>query len=270
MAAAAESAANYTGIGSAIQKELDIMMEIMEEHQHNIPEGVYLRGMNALGSLHRHKNNALAAAQVAAARPQRYRPGDILRCWMTLDEIKEENEELYDEIMSVADAIVVELCGEDSSIYTSEEFNLVHRGNEMEVFQMLVNYKPEEGNAGYETCPMILHHAIQTIMSRLFDDTHHELEIVRPVSCSCGWRGAKGNWERHKSNKRHQKWVSEEKERIFQAKLANAREHVVARRDIGVVFLRELHSTPETQIATHEAIVAAEAAGDKVIFTNTL
>lgn len=253
-----------------IQKELDIMMEILEEHQHNIPEGVYLRGMNALGSLHRHKRDASAAA-VALQRTQP-RPGDILRCWLTLDEIQEEHGELYDEIMSVADDIVVEMCGENSSIYTSEEFNLVHRGNEREVFQMLINYKPEEGNAGYETSPMILHHAIQTIMSRLFDDTHHELEIVRPVSCSCGWRGAKGNWERHKSNKRHQKWVITEKERIFQAKLANAREHVVAHRDKdnGIVFIRELHSTPETQIATHEAIVAAQAAGDKVVFTNTL
>ena len=55
----------------AIQIELDVMMEIFEEYQDKLPEGAYLRGMNALGSLHRHKRTTLAAR----------RPGDILRCW---------------------------------------------------------------------------------------------------------------------------------------------------------------------------------------------
>jgi hypothetical protein len=54
-----------------------------------IPEGAYLRGMNALGSLHRHKQTALTAI----------RPGAILRCWKTLEEIEEEDEDIYDEIM---------------------------------------------------------------------------------------------------------------------------------------------------------------------------
>ena len=55
---------------------------------------------------------------------------------------------------------------------------------------------------------MILHHAIQVIMDRLFEDTIYELDIVRPVSCQCGWRGAQGNWDRHISNARHQRWVT--------------------------------------------------------------
>ena len=204
---AVENAANiaFGGGGSIkettdemIQKELDIMMEIFEENQHRMPEGAYLRGMNALGSLHKHKRTTLS---------QR-RPGDLLRCWMTLEEIEETNEDLYDEIMDVADDIVVELCGEEASIYMHDgDVRLVDRGEEQEVFQLLVNYKPEPGNAGYETSPMVLHHAIQVIMVRLFDDTYHELEVVRPVSCQCGWRGAQGNWDRHTSNARHQRWV---------------------------------------------------------------
>ncbi len=182
----------------AIQKELDIMMNILEDNMERIPEGEYLRGMNALGALHKHKRTTLS---------QR-RPGDLLRCWMTLDEIEDTDEDLYDEIMEVADNIVMELCGDETSIYADNDVNLVERGDEREVFRLLTNYKPEEGNAGYETSPMVLHHAIQVIMERVFDDTINELDTVRPVSCQCGWRGAQGNWDRHISNARHQRWFT--------------------------------------------------------------
>jgi hypothetical protein len=242
--------------GEALQKDLDSLMDVLEEVKDKIPEGEYLRGMNALGSLHKHKRTTLAGM----------RPGAILRCWKTLDEIEEEDEDLYDEIMDVADDIVMELCGEDSTIYTDSNYNLVHRGQEKEVFDMLINYKPEEGNAGYETSPMVLHHAIQVIMTRLFDDTHHELEIVRPVSCQCGWRGAQGNWDRHITNVRHQRWANAEIERKSQKRLTEAREIIIARREPGIVYLNELNSTPESKIATIEAINAAESAGDRVIF----
>jgi hypothetical protein len=242
--------------GDALQKELDTLMDMLEEVKEKIPEGEYLRGMNALGSLHKQKRATFAAM----------RPGAILRCWKTLDEIMDDDEDLYNEIMEVADEIVMELCGEDSSIYTDEAHNLVHRGQEKEVFDTLINYKPEEGNAGYETSPMVLHHAIQVIMSRLFDDTHHELEIVRPVSCQCGWRGAQGNWDRHITNVRHQRWVNAEIERKSQKRLEEARENIIARREPGIVYINELHSTPESKIATVEAIRDAEMAGDRVIF----
>lgn len=242
--------------GEAIQKELDVMMEILEDIQDKIPEGAYLRGMNALGALHKHKRTTLS---------QR-RPGDMLRLWMTLEEIEETDEELYDEIMDLADDIVVELCGDDSSIFTDERYNLVHRGDEREIFQLLVNYKPEEGNAGYEARPMLLHHAIQVIMARLFEDTIQELDIVRPVSCECGWRGVQGNWDRHVTNMRHVRWVNAERELRSTVRLMRAREIVIARREPGIVYINELHSTPESRIAIEEAVSAAEAAGDRVIF----
>jgi hypothetical protein len=262
---AVENAANiaFGGGGSIkettdemIQKELDIMMEIFEENQHRMPEGAYLRGMNALGSLHKHKRTTLS---------QR-RPGDLLRCWMTLEEIEETNEDLYDEIMDVADDIVVELCGEEASIYMHDgDVRLVDRGEEQDVFQLLVNYKPEPGNAGYETSPMVLHHAIQVIMVRLFDDTYHELEVVRPVSCQCGWRGAQGNWDRHISNARHQRWVIMERQLQFQRALNAARQQIVARREEGIVYIDEMHETPAVKIAREEVIAEAEAAGHRVV-----
>lgn len=245
-----------SNINDAIQKELDAMMEIFEEYQDKLPEGVYLRGMNALGSLHRHKRTMMAAR----------RPGDILRCWQTLDEIMDENEDLYDEIMEVADDIMIELCGDEATIYSNDNENLVARGEEKELFDALVNYKPVEGNAGYETSPMVLHHAIQLIMSRLFDDTYHELEIVRPVSCQCGWRGAQGNWDRHTSNTRHIRWV------LAQRRMIDARQSVIARRESGIVYINSLPrqlSNEEAEIATKDAINAAELAGERVVFVDT-
>ena len=246
-------------VSDAIQKELDVMLEIFEEHQDKMPEGVYLRGMNALGALHRHKRTTMAAR----------RPGDILRCWQTLDEIMEDDEDLYDEIMEVADDIMIEVCGVEATIYTDDNENLVPRGEEKELFDALVNYKPVEGNAGYETSPMVLHHAIQLIMARLFDDTYHELEIVRPVSCQCGWRGAQGNWDRHIDNVRHQRWAYTERERLSQKELAEARAIIVSHRQSGIVYINVLANTcPETRIATTEAVHAAELAGDRVVFVD--
>ena len=240
----------------AIQDELDVVMDVLEDIHDKIPEGAYLRGMNALGALHRHKRTTLS---------QR-RPGELLRGWMTMEEIEETDEDLYDEIMDLADDIVIELCGDDCSIYTDTETNLVHRGDEREIFQLLINYKPEEGNAGYESSPMMLHHAIQVIMARLFEDTIHELDIVRPVSCECGWRGVQGNWDRHVTNMRHVRWVNAERELRSTVRLMRAREIVIARREPGIVYINELHSTPESRIAIEEAVHAAEIAGDRVIF----
>jgi hypothetical protein len=241
-----------------IQNELDTLMSVLEDIQGSIPEGAYLRGMNALGALHRHKQTALTAI----------RPGAILQCWNTIEEIKEDDEELYCEIMDVADEIVGELCGEDSSIYSDDIYNLVHRGVEDDVFQALVNYKPEEGNAGYETSPMVLHHAIQMIMTRIFNDTYHELEIVRPVSCSCGWRGAQGNWDKHCNNRRHQRWANLQREKNFQAALELARARIVSRRENGIVFIDEIRETPAVKIAREEVIATAELRGERVVYIN--
>ena len=180
-----------------IQNQLDIILAILEDNQHKLSDGEYLRGMNALGLLHRHKKTVLS----------RNRTIGSLEGWLTYNDIYND-EQLYDEVLEIADRIVVEICGENSSIYLDDAHNIVSRGQEHIVFEKIVNYAPEEGNAGYDLSPLLLHHALQIIMIRLFNDTYHELQIVRPVSCKCGWRGTQGNWDRHIQNQRHQRWCS--------------------------------------------------------------
>jgi hypothetical protein len=106
-------------------------------------------------------------------------------------------------------------------------------------------------------------------MERLFDDTMDELDIVRPVSCQCGWRGAQGNWDRHISNVRHQRWVNNQHQQKFECALAQARDIVIARRDNGIVYINELHATPASRVAIEEAVNAAEVAGERVVFMTT-
>ena len=193
---------NYSVDNNPIQNQLDIMMEILEDNKDKLSDGIYLRGMNALGSLHKHKLNAFTPVN----------SHNLVNEWMTHDDIY-EYEEMYDEVMELADAIVTELCGDESSIYSDDtNYNLVYRGEENVIFNLLINYRPVEGNAGYNSHPMVLHHAIQIIMMRLFKDTKRQLQIVTPCNCKCGWRGTNGNWERHINNARHQKWLHREKE----------------------------------------------------------
>ena len=253
-------------IDAEIQADLNTLMDVMEENQTKIPEGEYLRGMNALGSLHKHSRTKLSARRFGFGGGSG--ADASLQCWLTLEEIEETDEDLYDDIMEVAEDIVLELCGEESSLFSEEDINLVHRGDERDVFRALLNYKPVEGNAGYETTPIVLHHAIQVIMERLFDDTIYELDIVRPVSCQCGWRGAQGNWERHLSNARHLRWVNTDRERRTAEELCDARLRVVARREPGIVYIDEMHSTPAVRTVIAEVVAAAELAGDRVVFVN--
>ena len=247
-----------------IQDQLDMIMAIIDENQDKITDGEYLRAMNALGSLHKHKRIGFGAR----------RSGGGVEGWMTFDDLCDDDE-LYDEVMELADDIVIELCGDESSIYSSDDTNMVSRGEEDIVFDLVVNYKPEEGNAGYEASPLILHHALQVIMMRLFKDTHHELEVVRPVSCQCGWRGAQGNWDRHIRNARHQRWVAREETRKAAIRAATASlvattadsepvSEPVSESD--VVYIDEEHCTEESQMRRAEIIAAAKAAGKRIVF----
>jgi hypothetical protein len=254
----------------------------VDENQDKFTEGEYLRVMNALGSLHKHKRTSFGA----------HRPGAALHGWFTHDEICDDDE-LYEEVMELADDIVVEICGESSSIYLNDTHNMVSRGEEDDVFELVLNYKPEEGNAGYESSPMILHHALQMIMSRLFRDTLHELDIVRPVSCPCGWRGAQGNWDRHMRNARHQRWNTERQSNRLAAIMAasasvavasvldtmidaveadadavasDAEVVVEALESSDVVYIYEEHSTPESQMRRDRLVADARSAGKRVVF----
>jgi len=218
------SAASAREVEQLIQKELDVMMGILDDNMDKLPEGEYLRGMNAIASLYKHKRDTLS-------RPS---PGgggggvSMMAPWMTLKEIEETDEDLYDEITEVAEEILLELCGPDTSIH-DDEYALVHCGEELETFRLLLNYKPQEGNVGYETSPLVLHHALHIIMNRLFNDAINEVEFLRPVRCQCGWRGPLGKLDKHKSNSRHLRWVVAERERKSAKDLEDERRQVVAR-----------------------------------------
>jgi hypothetical protein len=281
-----------------IQNQLDIVMAIIDENQDKMTDGEYLRAMNALGSLHKHKRTAFGGGT-------RHRAGGMER-WLTLDDICDDDE-LYDEVMELADEIIIELCGDDSSIYASDDTLMVSRGEEEVVFDLVVNYKPEEGNAGYDASPLTLHCALQMITLRLFKDTHHELETVRPVSCQCGWRGAQGNWDRHIRNERHQRWVAREENRKAAVRAAaaslaaaaaamaealaleNDEDYQVSRMyqafmdasdttvattvassdtesDPDVIYIDEERLTPDSQRGREELIAAAVAAGKRVVY----
>jgi len=179
-------------------------MAILEENQDKISEGEYLRGMNALGALHKHKRNA---TQGETSRSRFRNRLTAMEEWLTFDDVHDDDD-IYDTVMELADNILVEICGEDATIYVDEHHYIVPRGEENMVIDRLLNYTPEFGNAGYDATPLLLHHAIQMIMTQLFRDTLEELETVRPVSCQCGWRGIQGNWDRHINNVRHQRWVA--------------------------------------------------------------
>lgn len=183
-----------------IQAQLNILMDILEENKDKLSNGDYLQGMNALGSVH--KQNI-----------KKIKSNELISNWLTYEDICKEDD-IYNEVMQLADDIVVELCGDETSIYSDNTHNLVHRGDEKIIFDLLINYRPVEGNAGFNSHPMVLHHAIQVIIMRLFKDTTYELDIVRPVSCKCGWRGTQGNWDKHIDNARHQRWVNQEKMRL--------------------------------------------------------
>ena len=276
-------ARRVTPVDVDIQNQLDVIMAIVDENQDKFTDGEYLRAMNALGSLHKHKRTSFGA----------HRPGAALHGWLTHDEICDDDE-LYEEVMELANDIVVEICGENSSIYLDDDHNMVSRGEEDDVFELVLNYKPEEGNAGYESSPMILHHALQMITSRLFRDTLHELDIVRPVSCPCGWRGVQGNWDRHMRNARHQRWNTERQSNRLAAVMAasasvavasvvdtmidavEAEAAVVVEADAAVVveavessdvvYIYEEHHTPESQIRRDRLVADARSAGKRVVF----
>jgi len=183
-----------TPIQSQAQTQMDILMGILEDNQERIPEGDYLRGMNALGSLHKTK----CRSEFMAGKE-----------YMTHEDVCDDDQ-MFDRVMAVAEGIVSELCG--GSLVDDEEWErLVDPGEESTLFVLLINYRPVEGNAGFGVEPTILHHALQFIYSRLVSEMSTELSNVRPAACSCGWRGTQRNWDRHTRNRRHIIWAEKQR-----------------------------------------------------------
>ncbi len=168
------------------QAQLDTLMNIFEDNKDNIAEGDYLRGMNALCSLHKTKTR------------QALLTGDT---WMTHADVCNDDD-VFDDVNEIAEELAFELCGTSIA-----DERIAPSGEESNLLCRLVNYRPTEGTAGHGISPHILHHAQQFIYCRLFNDMFEELEMVRPTVCECGWRGTQGNWARHTNNVRHKRWV---------------------------------------------------------------
>jgi hypothetical protein len=165
-------------------------MGVLEENQERIPEGEYLRGMNALGSLHRMKNKA------------EFKTGAR---FMTHEEVCEDDE-MYEAVVDVAEELLMDICGGS----LEDEERLVDQGEEADLINQIIGYRPTEGQPGFGLDPVILHHAIQLIYSRIMSDMLEELDNIRQAACKCGWRGTQGNWERHTRNRRHLRWIEQE------------------------------------------------------------
>lgn len=168
------------------QSQLDILMGILEDNQSNMPEGDYLRGMNALCSLHKNKGTCLQNTR-----------------FMRHEEVCDD-EELFDKVIELSDDIVYEISG--GSMF--DDVRVVDSGEETAFLNQVINYRPTENDETLITAnPHLMYHAQRFIYCRLFNDMNDELENLRPAVCRCGWRGTRGNWDRHTNNRRHKIWV---------------------------------------------------------------
>lgn len=188
----------------AMQIELNTLMGVLDETQLQIPEGEYLRGMNALGSLHRIKN------KIALKQNSRYTTRREM--------FNDADETLGDAVIDLVDELLREIVG----FVPSDDEQLVEPGEEFLFITQIQQYQPTEGQPGYGVNPVIMHHAIQVIYEHVMSQMIDELEIIRPASCECGWRGKQGNWDRHTKNKRHLTWVAEEEKKMKEAETAES------------------------------------------------
>jgi hypothetical protein len=167
------------------QDQLDILMGVLEDNQSNMPEGDYLRGMNALCSLHKKKGQT-----------------DVNTRWLTHDDVCDD-EALFERVIDLSEDIVFELNG--SNMF--DDARIVDSGEETDFLNQVINYQPSEGEAGFGENHILMYQAQRFIYCRLFNDMNSELANLRPAVCQCGWRGTQGNWDRHTNNRRHKNWV---------------------------------------------------------------
>jgi hypothetical protein len=171
-----------------MQHNMDVLMDVLENNKELMPEGDYLRGMNALGTIHRVNNKD------AVNNSSRYRTQEDLF----------DDDYSRDLIYNLANDILGELRG----IRLSDDERIVEPDEEYALIIQIMEYRPEEGRPGYGVSPIIIHHAIQFIYQRMMSDMIDELKHIRPVVCECGWRGVQANWARHTKNQRHIRWIA--------------------------------------------------------------
>jgi hypothetical protein len=185
---------------SAVNENLAALMTVIEEYQDKMPEGEYLKAMNALGALHREMP---AAAPVGGAAAMHHRPPpsygesvslfDVAQLEQRVDRAawyRVSNE--HPEHFGITPEIWMELPQEERDIMLREATECIVNNLE----RCWINPDPE-------VCPFIARHAVGCWRldgrGGVYGDQHWE--------CACGYTGKTKHWQKHEESKRHQDWA---------------------------------------------------------------
>ena len=184
----------------AVNPNLAALMCVIEENQDNMPEGEYLKAMNALGALHREIPAAAAVPAAmggggagpagpppsyAASIPLFQRTGlppgmDNIEhaAWIR---VKHNHPEHFG------------ILAEDwMEIPRDDRNRFLREATEMSVNQ----FERQCQNPDPEEAPFVARHAVGMWHTR-----HHSWE------CVCGYKGLCKNWKKHEQSERHQDWA---------------------------------------------------------------
>ena len=184
----------------AVNENLAALMNLIEEYQDKMPEGEYLKAMNALGALHREMPVAApvyggvgGAAAVYHHHPPSYNESVSLLAAAGLEErvdraawYRVTNE--HPDHFGITYLIWKELPQEERDLILREATECVV--NQLE--RHWINPDPE-------TCPFIARHAVGGW--RLGTNEHQYWE------CVCGYTGKTKHWQKHEQSERHQNWA---------------------------------------------------------------
>jgi len=186
---------------SAVNENLAALMTVIEEYQDKMPEGEYLKAMNALGALHREMPAAAPVGGAAEMHHRRPPPSygesvslfDFAQLEQRVDRAawyRVSNE--HPEHFGITLEIWMELPQEERDIMLREATECVVNNLE----RCWINPDPE-------VCPFIARHAVGCWRlggrGGVYGDQHWE--------CACGYTGKTKHWQKHEESKRHQDWA---------------------------------------------------------------
>ena len=179
-----------------VNPNLAALMCVIEENQGNMPEGEYLKAMNALGALHREiPAAAAAAAPVAAGPPPSYAASaplfqfNVVGLPAGMDHIEHAAwirvKHNHPEHFGIIAEDWMEIPRDDRNRFLRE------------ATEMCVNqFERQCQNPDPEEAPFVARHAVGMWHTR-----HHSWE------CVCGYKGLCKNWKKHEQSERHQDWA---------------------------------------------------------------
>ena len=191
---------------AAVNENLAALMTVIEEYQDKMPEGEYLKAMNALGALHREM--PVAAHVGGGAAMHHHRPPPSYSESVSLFEAAGLEERVdraawyrvtneHPDHFGITYPIWKELPQEERDLILREATECVV--NQLE--RHWINPDPEE-------CPFIARHAVGTWKvgggrgGGLYGDGDYQI-----WECACGYTGKTKHWQKHEESKRHQDWA---------------------------------------------------------------